>query len=186
MIFSLKKMVRRNWIALLLAAGTVVISGCCSSRPAEPLIPLPDSQMPTKADLSFKPWRVVVVSPQGNYQSLEQTFIAELKRQLARYGIRNISSDARSNAMITKMLRNQAQSGGEGACLPPPRDADGQLNLENLERAGDPYQECLACVGIPGVQIGLFLTLDRYTDSFDSDSNRDSCYCHTDPGNSYS
>jgi hypothetical protein len=59
-----------------------------------------------------------------------------------------------------------AQGGGSGTCTSP-FDEHGRLpNMDDLEPAGDPYQECLQCVDIPGVgQIGIFTTFDKYVDS---------------------
>jgi hypothetical protein len=59
-----------------------------------------------------------------------------------------------------------AQGGGSGTCASP-FDEHGRLpNMDDLEPAGDPYQECLQCVDIPGVgQIGIFTTFDKYVDS---------------------
>jgi hypothetical protein len=59
-----------------------------------------------------------------------------------------------------------AQGGGSGTCASP-FDEHGRLpNMDDLEPAGDPYQECLQCVEIPGVgQIGIFTTFDKYVDS---------------------
>jgi hypothetical protein len=56
--------------------------------------------------------------------------------------------------------------GGSGTCLSP-FDEHGRLpNTDDLQPAGDPYQECLQCIDIPGVgQIGIFTTFDKYVDS---------------------
>jgi hypothetical protein len=102
------------WIkvsGLLMAFG--LLCGCASTGPLAPLVPLPDHMMPVREDLTFRPWRVVVAPSASRHASLEQAFSAELKSQLARYGILNVSSDARTSQMLEQMLRVQAQSGEE-------------------------------------------------------------------------
>jgi hypothetical protein len=55
---------------------------------------------------------------------------------------------------------------GGGTCASP-FDEHGRLpSTDDLQPAGDPYQECLQCIDIPGVgQIGIFTTFDNYVDS---------------------
>jgi hypothetical protein len=72
---------------------------------------MPDHMMPSRDELVYRPWRVVVSPSGGHYAVLEETFGAELKQQLAKYGILNVGSDARTTAMLQHMLQVQAQSG---------------------------------------------------------------------------
>ncbi len=88
-----------------------LLCGCASTGPIAPLVPMPEHMMPSREELVFRPWRVVVSPSGGPYAGLETTFSAELKHQLARYGILNVSSDARTTQMLQQMLQVQAQSG---------------------------------------------------------------------------
>ena len=88
-----------------------LVYGCASTGPIAPLVPMPDHLMPSREELVYRPWRVVISPTSGRYGALEQTFSAELKQQLAKYGILNVSSDARTTQMLQHMLRVQAQSG---------------------------------------------------------------------------
>lgn len=103
----------RNTLSGCMAAALawVLAGGCASTGPVAPLVPLPDHMMPSREELAFHPWRVVVAPSEGPHAALEQTFAAELKSQLARYGILNVNSDARTNEILEHMLRVQAQSG---------------------------------------------------------------------------
>ena len=96
------------WPALL-----VVLCGCATEGPVAPLVPLPDSQMPTPQQLAYRQWRVVVADISGSYPAPEQTFSAELKNQLAKYGIQTVSGDARINRLMENMLKLQLQGGGD-------------------------------------------------------------------------
>jgi hypothetical protein len=96
-------------LASVLACG--LLCGCASTGPIAPLVPMPDHMMPSRNELVYRPWRVVVSPSGGPYAVLEETFSAELKHQLAKYGILNVSSDARTTEMLQHMLRVQAQSG---------------------------------------------------------------------------
>ncbi len=53
---------------------------------------------------------------------------------------------------------------GGGTCTSPV-DANGNLDLAPLERAGEPYTECIACVNILGGEVGLMTSFDRYVDA---------------------
>ncbi len=96
---------------LLTALLLGLLCGCASTGPVAPLVPLPDHMMPSKEDLVYRPWRVVISPSSGRHEGLEQTFSAELKQELAKYGILNVSSDARTTQMLQHMLQVQAQSG---------------------------------------------------------------------------
>ncbi len=63
------------------------------------------------------------------------------------------------------MSRIAVLAQGGGSCSPPARDANGNFDLTQLERAGDSYTECLACIDIGGTKIGLATSFDRYTDA---------------------
>lgn len=97
-----------RWVMLGVVVG---MCGCASTGPVAPLVPLPDHMMPSPEELTYRPWRVVVSPAAGRYGMLEATFSAELKQQLARYGLLNVSSDARTSDMLQHMLRIQAASG---------------------------------------------------------------------------
>ncbi|MBL7076855.1 MAG: hypothetical protein ISS31_05225 [Kiritimatiellae bacterium] len=96
-------------LAMMVALG--LLCGCASTGPIAPLVPLPDHMMPSRDQLVYRPWRVVISPTSGRYGVLEQTFSAELKQQLAKYGILNVSTDARTTQMLQQMLRVQVQSG---------------------------------------------------------------------------
>jgi len=88
-----------------------LVCGCASTGPVAPLVPLADHMMPSREELVYRPWRVVIAPSSSRHEMLEQTFSAELKQQLAKYGILNVSSDARTTQMLQHMLRVQAESG---------------------------------------------------------------------------
>ena len=96
----------------LLGIAALLLSGCVSDRPVVPLVPLPESRMPSREDLQYRPWRVVVAEIWGRHAGLEQAFAAELKNQLGRYGIRTVSSDAKANAVMQQILQTQIRGGG--------------------------------------------------------------------------
>ncbi|NQU39999.1 MAG: hypothetical protein HQ523_08615 [Lentisphaerae bacterium] len=98
------------WLCL---AGVLLAGGCASTGPVAPLVPLPDYMMPSREALIYRPWRVAMAPTSGLHRDLEQTFTAALKDQLARYGILNVNSDARTNEMLQRMLQVQARSGEE-------------------------------------------------------------------------
>jgi hypothetical protein len=95
------------------AVALVWVCGCASTGPVAPLVPLPDHMMPSREELGFRPWRVVVAPSSGRHAALEEVFIAELKHQLSRYGIENVSSDERTSEILRQMLNVQAESGEE-------------------------------------------------------------------------
>ncbi len=96
-----------------MVAALVLVCGCASTGPVAPLVPMPDHMMPSREELVYRPWRVVISPAAGRYRQFEETFSAELKQQLARYGILNVSSDSRSEEVLQHMLRVQAQSGAD-------------------------------------------------------------------------
>jgi hypothetical protein len=97
------------WAAL---AG-LFIAGCATEGPVAPLVPLPDSEMPSQADLHFRAWRLIVVEAGGPYIDLERVMTGELRQQVGRYGIQTVATDTRSTQVLENMLRQQAASGGE-------------------------------------------------------------------------
>ncbi|MBN1581448.1 MAG: hypothetical protein JXA89_12165 [Anaerolineae bacterium] len=55
------------------------------------------------------------------------------------------------------------QQGGD--CPPVARDEFGNFDLSGLAPSGEPYQECVACIDVPGIgQVGLATTFDKYAD----------------------
>ena len=98
---------------LIAVTAALLLAGCVSSGPVAPLVTLPDHQMPGKADLAFRPWRVVVADVWGRHRSLEESFAAELKNQLTRHSIQNVSSDAKVNAVMRDILQTQLRGGGD-------------------------------------------------------------------------
>ena len=93
-------------VALLLLAG------CATDGPVAPLVPLPDSEMPSKQELGFRPWRVVVAET-ARRPNLVRVIAAELRTQIARYGIQVVSTDEKANQLIANMLKVQSASGEE-------------------------------------------------------------------------
>ena len=102
-----------KWLRGIAVIALLIATGCVSDRPVAPLVPLPDNQMPTQEDLSYRPWRVVVAEVWGYHRSLEEAFAAELKSQLTRYGIQNVSSDAKVNDVMQGILQTQLRGGGD-------------------------------------------------------------------------
>jgi len=94
-------------------ATAIVLLGCATTGPIAPLVPLPDDRMPSREDLAYKPWRVIVAEPGGRYRATAQAFCSVLQTRLNKYGIQTVSSDAQSNRLIADMLRMQLEGGGE-------------------------------------------------------------------------
>lgn len=91
----------------------VLLCGCAGFGRIVPLVPLPESRMPTQADLAYRPWRVVVADASGRFRAVEAGFVANVKNRLNKFGIQTIASDSETSALIADMLRMQAAAGGE-------------------------------------------------------------------------
>jgi len=96
--------------ALMAAA---LLCGCAARGPVAPLVPLADDMLPGPEELAYHPWRLVVAANDGPESQAQAEFTDELRSQIARYGIRIVSSDRTANRLIDDMLKSQVRSGRE-------------------------------------------------------------------------
>ena len=138
----------------MMLAGIALITGCARTGPMPPLVPMAPERMPSEEELSFEPWRVMVVTSGGEYEDLEKVFAGTLKARLSYSGINAIVSDETGNRVLTRLIERQLHSNEEITVVDPQfaaLHADGILTVTITGITVPQRNEVLAWEGDSGM-----------------------------------